>query len=456
MMGLMLRNVQVDGVLTDVLLSGALVQDVGPDQRNQSGDEEIDGGGGALIPGLHDHHLHLLAAAAADLSIDLGPPNVVDRAQFVDVLVRAARALPDHSWVRGVGYHESVAGDLDRWLLDSLVPDNPVRIQHSSGAAWFLNSRALSAIGAESTDGRMFRQDQSLRRRPDMGDPPSLRPLSERLAAFGVTGITDATPSEEVSSIELLGRAATDGSLMQELTVTGGAALAAAPPIDGVRWGPVKFIITDHELPAFEAICDAYRVAHENARTIAVHCVTPVALALALAAWNEIGVRPGDRIEHGSVITPDAARRVAELGLAVVTQPGFIASRGDRYLREVDEEFLPFLYPCASLMDRGIRVGGSTDAPFGELDPWRAIAAATQRRTESGRVINSDERLSPERSLGLFLTPPQDPGGRPRVVAPGRVANVCLLDAPLPDALAHPSSDRVAATIIGGRIVYRR
>ncbi len=457
----MLREVEVDGAVVDVRVHGATVVAVGPGLGREPGDAEIRGRRGALIPGLHDHHLHLLAAAAADGSVHLGPPDVRDRDQFVGALQRAARARPDHAWVRGVGYHDSVAGDLDRWSLDAAVPDRPVRVQHATGALWILNSAALRSIGAASADGRFYGQDQWLRTRresshaPDLA-PPDLAPLGERLARFGVTGVTDATPSDHLSSIELLGRAVVDGALPQEVTVTGSWLLADAPPVDGVRWGPVKVVITDHDLPPLDDLCAAYRAAHEGARPVAVHCVTPVALALALAAWQETGVRRGDRIEHGSVITPEAAARVAELGLVVVTQPGFVASRGDLYLREVEAELVPHLYPCASLLARGIGVGGSTDAPYGRLDPWEAMAAAAQRRTASGALLNGDERVPAARALELFLTPPDDPGGPRRMVREGEVADLCLLDAPLDVVLARPSRDRVAATLIGGRVVYRR
>jgi predicted amidohydrolase YtcJ len=179
-----------------------------------------------------------------------------------------------------------------------------------------------------------------------------------------------------------------------------------------------------------------------------------VALALALAAWGEAGTRPGDRVEHGAVVPPDLAARVAELGLTVVTQPGFVAERGDRYLAEVDADDLPHLYPCAGLLRRGIPVGGSTDAPFGPADPWVAVAAAVERRTAAGLTLGPDERLEPERALGLFLTPPEDPGGSPRRIVAGSRADLCLLDVPLREALLAPSSSHVALTVIGGRIVF--
>ena len=113
------------------------------------------------------------------------------------------------------------------------------------------------------------------------------------------------------------------------------------------------------------------RAAHDVDRPVAVHCVTRAGLALALAAWEDVGSRPGDRIEHGSVVPPDLRSIVASRGLAVVTQPGFVHERGDRYLVEVDADDLPHLYPCRSLIEAGIPVGRRHRRP---LRPPRSVA----------------------------------------------------------------------------------
>ena len=60
----------------------------------------VNGRGAALLPGLHDHHAHLFATAAAATSVDCGPPRVRTREQ----LGAALMAVPGTGWVRGVGY----------------------------------------------------------------------------------------------------------------------------------------------------------------------------------------------------------------------------------------------------------------------------------------------------------------------------------------------------------------
>lgn len=176
-----------------------------------------------------------------------------------------------------------------------------------------------------------------------------------------------------------------------------------------------------------------------------MHCVTRIGLVLALAAWDEVGVVDGDRIEHGAVIPVELIPALHERGLIVVTQRSFVSERGDAYLDDVDADDVTGLWRCASLLERGVAVAGSTDAPFGHPDPWRAVAAATERTTPSGRLLGGDERLDADRALRLFLGTAGDLR-RERTVERGAPADLVLLDRPLVEALRVPSSDHVVAT----------
>jgi predicted amidohydrolase YtcJ len=452
-----LRRVEVDGAVVDVRTSGGVVDEIAPAIRFDRDDEVVDGGGGALLPGLHDHHVHLLALAAARRSVRLGPPEVVDAAGAAAALREVDGALPDGAWIRAVGYHDSVAGPLDRSRLDQLLPHRPVRVQHRSGALWVLNGAALRAVGEDDRgDGRFLRADRWLRERLPAGGPPDLAAVGRELSAYGVTGVTDATPSGDTGALDLLAAARAAGDLPQRIRVTGGPSLAGARAPAGLELGPVKVLLSDHELPALGDLLGWITDAHGAGRPVAVHCVTREALVLALAAWDEAGARPGDRVEHGAVVDPPLARHVAALGLTVVTQPGFVAERGDRYLAEVDPEDRPHLWPCRSLLDAGVAVAFGTDAPFGAADPWRTIAAAVTRRTLDGQTLGAAEAVDARTALSRLLGELDDPGGAPRRVRCGTAADLVLLDAPLDGALAHPSSERVVLTLQGGAVVHER
>lgn len=465
---LLLRQVEVDRSITDVLIDHGRVAAIGRGLDAPRRGEVINGRGCALIPGLHDHHIHLLAAAAATTSVGCGPPEVRDRDGLAEALRAADRELPRDRWLRGVGYHESVAGDLDRGDLDQTVRHRPVRVQHRSGARWTLNSAGIDALSLAARThpgverdadgrptGRLHRADSWLRDLLPRDEAPDLAALGARLAGYGVTGVTDATPYERVEDLAAIAGAVRSRALPQRVMVTGGPALAAAGLPAQLERGPVKLVIDDGDYPPLDLLATHIAAAHAHARSVAIHCVTRTSLVLALAAWDAVGAGAGDRIEHGSVIPPDLIEAIQRHHLTVVTQPGFVAERGDEYLREVDADDRPHLYRCRSLLDAGVPVAGSTDSPYSSPDPWLAMRAAALRRTGGGAVVGESERIGPARALRLFLGDLADPGGPSRGVSIGAPADLCLLAHPLAGALDRLSSDSVVATVRAGRLVHR-
>ena len=275
---------------------------------------------------------------------------------------------------------------------------------------------------------------------------PDVGATARELAGYGVTGVTDLTPTDDGTTLDALAQIALAPDFPLRVVVTGGPAVPSSAGA-GLPRGPVKLVIGDHRLPALDELINGFRRTRAVGRTVAVHCVSRVALVLALAAWDTVGPTPGDRLEHGAVIPLDQLVRVHELGLVVVTQPSFVAERGDHYLAAVDPDDLPGLWRCRSLFDAGIGVAGSTDAPFGPANPWHAMAAAVERRAPSGAIVGPSERIEPERALAMFLTPPDHPAGAPRRIAVGAPADVCLLDRPLAKALDDPADTTVVATL---------
>ncbi|MBO2447665.1 amidohydrolase family protein [Actinomadura barringtoniae] len=439
---MLFQNAELDGrTRADVRVAGNRITEIGNGLTRRAGEKDVDCEGGALLPGLCDHHLHLHALAAQRRSVRCGPTDVTDR----DGLAAALRdAVPDeHGWVRGVGYIETVAGDLDATALDALHADRPVRVQHRSGALWMLNSAAVRATGAEPT-GRLWRSDDWLRDRLPPGQPPDLRAVGAELLRLGITAVTDATPDLGRTAVEAITAAVRDGALPQRVHLLGCPTGLEAPRI---TVGPYKIVLADSGLPALDDLVARIRHAHAEGRGVAVHCVTREALFLLLAALTESGVRPGDRIEHASVVPGDAIDRLAKLGLRVVTQPGFLPDRGDDYLRDVDARDRPDLYRCASLLEAGVPVALASDAPYGPLDPWAVMDAAVQRRTEAGVVLGAGERVSPRAALRSYLGEAGDPGGPPRRVSVGAAAGLVLLHVPLAEALARPSADLVRSVV---------
>ena len=159
----------------DVRLAAGMIAECGPGLRPEPGEEVMEAAGGVLLPGLHDHHVHLRALAAAAASVSVGPPRTRNGAELAARLRAADAGLPPGAWVRAVGYHESVAGALDRHVLDRLLPQRPVRVQHRTGALWVVNSLAAAQLGLDGCElsgverddagrptGRLWRMDRWL------------------------------------------------------------------------------------------------------------------------------------------------------------------------------------------------------------------------------------------------------------------------------------------------------
>jgi predicted amidohydrolase YtcJ len=220
--------------------------------------------------------------------------------------------------------------------------------------------------------------------------------------------------------------------------------------------GPLKIALADDALPDPDALAAEISEADARERCVAIHCVTRAELVVALAALAASGPRAGDRIEHAAVAPPELVEALAALRVTVVAQPVFVHERGDAYRAEVEACDLPWLHRLRAFLDAGVPLGAGSDAPFGEPDPWAAMRAAVERRTGSGEPLGTDEALSPEQALALFTGTPDSPGGLPRRIAPGAVADLCLLDRPWREARRALSADCVTATFCGGEIAFAR
>ena len=140
---------------------------------------------------------------------------------------------------------------------------------------------------------------------------------------------------------------------------------------------------------------------------------------------------------------------LVEAGPTIVLQPALVATKGDRYLRETPVDEHPGLHRLASLRAAGLRVAASSDAPYGDPDPWIGVAAAVERRTAEGQLFTLGEALEPSDALQLWLGRPDEPGER-HAVEPGEAADLVVLGDGWDHLARRPT---VLATIVAGVVV---
>lgn len=443
---MLIKNADIDGETRDIRVADGVVAQIGTSLPNE--EAVIDADGCAVIRGLTDNHIHLCAYAAARDSLHLKQLSDISDAHL---------RVPIDQMLRVVDYHEDLHGRIDKNVLDSLAPGRIVRVQHQSGRAWVFSSAALRDAGLVHETGELIGEEGTdLPTRVDV--QPDLGRASQALACVGVTRLTDATPYRSLESASLLIDAVSVGAVRQSVSFTGGPEIAASVP-SGFSQGPVKIVVGDHDLPNVELLVEAVNTARAHGRNVAFHCVTTAALALIVAAMREVGPSQFthlDRIEHAAVVPNEYVDELKQLRLVIVTQPGFVHARGDRYLRTVDRVDLPFLYRCGSLVAAGISVYGSSDAPYGPVDPWLAMRTAMERRSASGAAVGKDESISALSALRAYVNSPQERWRDEVGPCVGDLGDLVILGESLKGSLSNLDSVSVRATVIGGDLVFSR
>jgi predicted amidohydrolase YtcJ len=164
------------------------------------------------------------------------------------------------------------------------------------------------------------------------------------------------------------------------------------------------------------------------------------------------------RIEHGGAMYPPLIARAAELGIVVVSQPGFFSTLGDGFV-EAFPGRSDQLYPFASWRRAGITAAGSSDAPVITADPLLGIRDAVLRRTAEGHVLGPGERVGVQDALALYTRAAAFAMHREHEIGslePGKLADFTVLDAnPLETDAERIGDIRVLATVIGGTPVYQ-
>jgi predicted amidohydrolase YtcJ len=409
------------------------------------GTQLIDCQGAAVLPGFIDAHLHLRAYAATFGGIDCRPHLVRSLADLQTLLQRHSHRLAPGQWLVGYGYDEFGLAEQrhpTRWDLDLVTPHHPARLAHRSRHAWVMNSLGLVRLGIT----RDFAAPAGgvVERHPVSGEPTGLlididaylrehlppvatsemfrgglRQSNQSLLSAGVTTIQDASVSNDLAAYEAFRTWIAAGDVRLRVTLLMGASAlpdliaAGLKPGEGspfLRVQGIKIRLDEASgvlYPPQEIVNAQVWSGHCQGFPVAIHAVDLSALVSALHAIRLAQARlprPDlrHRIEHGALCPDVCLDELADLRVAVVTQPAFLWHHGQRYLAEIDPDQQPWLYRVKSLLDHGIPVAGSSDAPVVPPLPLQGVSAAVARRTPDGHIIGAEERVSVMEALWLY------------------------------------------------------
>ena len=462
--------------------------------------KEMDCQGMALLPGFHDAHCHLLALASSLKGVDCRPDVAPSISSMVEAISSRAHTEPAGTWIRAFGYDEFYLAEKahpTRWDLDSAAPDHLIRLDHRTGHASVLNSRALLELGIsrhtsdpvqgviERDDtgeptGALYEMNDYIRRamphrQNDADLPQAVARANALLLSKGITSLQDASPSNDLARWQTFLGLKEEGHLIPRATVMMGAARSDAFLEAGLtpgqcepRIGAVKVMLTlttGALNPSAEELRATVLKAHAKGLQVAIHAVEEEAVraaAEALELAQQALPRPDARhhIEHCSECPPDMVEAVRRCGAMVVTQPSFIHENGEKYLALTPEAALPHLYPTADLGGAGVVVAAGSDAPVALPDPLLGIYAAVTRRARNGTTVGLNQAIGVESALrmhtvnGAYACFDEHRTGS---LAVGKMADMVLLDhdptAVEPEAI---KDIQVMMTMVGGKVVWER
>ena len=127
----------------------------------------------------------------------------------------------------------------------------------------------------------------------------------------------------------------------------------------------------------------------------------------------------------------------------------------------VPDELIPRVYPIRDMLDAGLTVALSSDAPVVEDDnPLMGMVAAITRRTEDGRTIALDQAITAAEALRAYTMGGAIACGQAATrgsIKPGKWADVAVLSAdPLAADPQELAAIGVEMTFLSGNKVYER
>ncbi len=463
----------------------------------------IDCKGKTILPGFIDAHFHLLGFAESLMTLNMEPLSGVHSISHIQARIReVGKNQPPGVWIRGRGYHEFFLTEKrhpTRWDLDEATSRHPVKLTHRSGGAHVLNSRALALVGISKETGdppeglidRDLETGEPTGVLYGMGDllakkiPPldqdqakqGIKRVNQEVCKLGITSVHDVSSRNDRERWELFRECKKQGGLQPRIRMVLGwegfkdyqeHPFSSGVDEDQLRLGGVKIILhetTGRLSPSEEELNERVLRIHKAGFQAVLHAVEESTIEAACGAIEHALKhlpRPDHRhrIEHCSVCPPSLAKRIASLGITVVTQPPFIYYNGSRYLETVPGPQLKHVYPFGTLVREGVHVAGSSDGPIVPPNPMFGVYAAASRKTDRDEEVLPEEKVTPEKALRMYTTEAARAGFDEMAkgsIGPGKLADVVVLSS---DPTAVPVDEikeiPVEMTLIDGEIVWEK
>lgn len=128
---------------------------------------------------------------------------------------------------------------------------------------------------------------------------------------------------------------------------------------------------------------------------------------------------PRLRLEHLTEPGVNAMEKAAEKGFAFVCQPIFAYCEIETYLKNLGKDRIKGLYPFKSILDSGVKMCFSTDAPATSWavpsDPFSNMKSAVTKYAYEGTDIGQEQRIDIETAIRLYTKEAAEISGFPEL-----------------------------------------
>ena len=149
------------------------------------------------------------------------------------------------------------------------------------------------------------------------------------------------------------------------------------------------------------------RESHDAGFRIATHAIGDDAIEMVLNVYKEISTQNKNninhRIEHLGFPSRENLQLMKEFNISAVMQPIFIYELGKNFREYLPDDYLNFVYPAKSVLDSGVNLALSTDAPVVKnINPFLNIKSATDRKDFDGFEIASNQNINLDDALYAY------------------------------------------------------
>ena len=151
---------------------------------------------------------------------------------------------------------------------------------------------------------------------------------------------------------------------------------------------------------------------------------------------------------------------MSRLGIIAASGQPFLYELGDSYIDSFGQARASLSYPLRSMLDQGVMVSLSSDAPVMDPNPMNGLYCAVARRTLSGQEIGVDMAISLREAVrcytinGAYASFEEEIKGSIEI---GKLADMVVISGDLFDTPINKILKlKIDLTMIDGKVVYER